>query len=137
MARAHTERTTAIMDFWGFLWLMIWGFFFIMYLMILFQIILDVFRDKSMNGGVKALWLIALLFIPLITALIYVIVRGKGMTEREVAAAQQSRAATEDYIRSVSGATDPAAQIANAKALLDAGTITQAEFDQIKAKALA
>jgi Short C-terminal domain/Phospholipase_D-nuclease N-terminal len=125
------------MDFWGFLWLMIWGFFFIMYLMILFQIILDVFRDKSMNGGVKALWLIALLFIPLITALIYVIVRGKGMTEREVAAAQQSRAATEDYIRSVSGATDPAAQIANAKALLDAGTITQAEFDQIKAKALA
>lgn len=125
------------MDFWGFLWLMIWGFFFIMYLMILFQIILDVFRDKSMNGGVKALWLIALLFVPLITALIYVIVRGKGMTEREVAAAQQSRAATEDYIRSVSGSTDPAAQIANAKALLDAGTITQAEFDQIKAKALA
>lgn len=125
------------MDFWGFLWLMIWAFFFIMYLMILFQIILDVFRDKSMNGWVKAIWLIALLFVPLITALIYVIARGKGMTEREMAAAQQSKAATEDYIRSVSGATDPAAQIANAKALLDAGTITQAEFDQIKAKALA
>lgn len=125
------------MDFWGFLWLMIWAFFFIMYLMILFQIILDVFRDHSMNGGVKAIWLIALLFVPLITALIYVIARGKGMTEREMAAAQQSKAATEDYIRSVSGATDPAAQIANAKALLDAGTITQAEFDQIKTKALA
>lgn len=125
------------MDFWGFLWLMIWAFFFIMYLMILFQIILDVFRDKSMNGWVKAIWLIALLFVPLITALIYVIARGKGMTEREMAAAQQSKAATEDYIRSVSNAADPAAQIANAKALLDAGTITQAEFDQIKAKALA
>lgn len=125
------------MGFWEFLWLMIWAFFFIMYLMILFQIIVDVFRDSSMNGWVKAIWLIALLFIPLLTALIYVIARGKGMTERSMAAAQQSRAETEDYIRTVSGATDPAAQIANAKALLDAGTITQAEFDQIKAKALA
>lgn len=125
------------MQFWDFLWLMIWAFFFIMYLMILFQIIVDVFRDSAMNGWVKAIWLIALLFIPLLTALIYVIARGKGMTERSVAAAQQSRAETEDYIRSVSGSTDPAAQIANAKALLDAGTITQAEFDQIKSKALA
>jgi hypothetical protein len=116
---------------------MIWAFFFIMYLMILFQIIVDIFRDSAMNGWVKAIWLIALLFIPLLTALIYVIARGKGMTERSMAAAQQSRAEAEDYIRSVSGSTDPAAQIANAKALLDAGTISQAEFDQIKAKALA
>lgn len=125
------------MQFWDFLWLMIWAFFFIMYLMILFQIIVDIFRDSAMNGWVKAIWLIALLFIPLLTALIYVIARGKGMTERSMAAAQQSRAEAEDYIRSISGSTDPAAQIANAKALLDAGTISQAEFDQIKAKALA
>lgn len=125
------------MQFWDFLWLMIWAFFFIMYLMILFQIIVDIFRDSAMNGWVKAIWLIALLFIPLLTALIYVIARGKGMTERSMAAAQQSRAEAEDYIRSVSGSTDPAAQIANAKALLDAGTISQTEFDQIKAKALA
>ena len=125
------------MGFWDFLWLMIWGFFFILYLMVLFQIIVDIFRDSTMSGGLKAVWLIALFIIPAITALIYIIVRGKGMNEREMAVHQQSKAAAEDCIRSVATTTDPASQIASAKSLLDSGAITQAEFDQLKAKALA
>jgi len=132
----YREKGTYV-GFWDFFWLMIWGFFFILYLMVLFQIIVDIFRDSSMNGGLKAVWLIALFIIPAITALIYIIVRGKGMNEREMAVHQQSKAAAESYIRSVATTADPASQIASAKSLLDSGAITQAEFDQLKAKALA
>jgi len=125
------------MGFWDFLWLMIWGFFFILYLMVLFQIIVDIFRDSSLSGGMKAVWLVALFIVPAITAIIYIIARGKGMNERERSVHQQSKAAAEDYIRSVATTADPATQIANAKSLLDSGAITPAEFDQLKAKALA
>lgn len=125
------------MSFWDFFWLMIWGFFFIMYLMVLFQIVVDIFRDSKMNGWFKALWVLALFIVPLLTALIYIIARGKGMNERQVVAAQGAQQATEDYIRNVANAHDPASQIANAKSLLDSGAITQEEFDQLKAKALA
>ncbi len=104
--------------------------------MVLFQVIVDVFRDRGTNGWVKAIWVIALIYLPAISVLIYVIVNGKAMTERQFEVAQQSKAATDQYIRSVA-ATDPAGQIANAKALLDSGAITPAEFEQIKAKALA
>lgn len=123
------------MQFMEFFWLMVWGFFFILYLMVLFQIIVDIFRDSEMSGGMKAVWLIALFVFTVVTAIIYIIVRGKGMNERALAVQQQSKAAADDYIRSVA-AVDPATQIANAKGLLDSGAITQAEFDQLKAKAL-
>lgn len=124
------------MTFWQFLWLMVWGMFFILYLMIMFQVIVDVFRDDSMSGWAKAAWLVALFILPVLTLLIYVIARGEGMTRRQATAAKASRAATEDYIRSVAG-TDATNQIANAKSLLDSGAITAAEFEQLKAKALA
>ncbi len=125
------------MDFWHFVWLMVWGFFFIVFLIILFQVIVDLFRDTDLSGGWKALWLIFLMVFPPLTTLVYLISRGKGMGERQAALAQASKQATDDYIRSVSAPTDPAAQIEKAKALLDAGSITQAEYDQLKAKALA
>ena len=125
------------MNFWDFFWLMVWGFFFVLYLMVLFQIVVDIFRDASMNGWAKAIWLVALFLVPAVTALVYVIIRGKSMTQRETAARAASRGATEDYIRSVAGGPDPATQIGNAKALLDSGAITQAEYEQLKAKALA
>ena len=125
------------MAFWDFFWLMIWGFFFVLYLMVLFQVIVDIFRDSTTNGWVKAGWLVGLFILPAISALIYVIVRGEGMNKRAAEAADKSRSAAETYIRSVAGTTDPASQIASAKALLDSGAITQAEFDQLKAKALA
>lgn len=125
------------MGFWDFLWLMIWGFFFIAYLMVIFQVIVDIFRDQSINGLVKTVWLVALFVAPPITALVYIIIRGKSMGEREYESAAASRAATADYVRSVAGSADPAESIAKAKALLDSGTISPAEFDRLKAKALA
>ena len=124
------------MGFWDFLWLMIWGFLFISYLMVVFQVIGDIFRDPDLHGGAKTAWLIALFIAPPLTALVYLIIRGKGMGKREYVAAVSSREATDDYIRTVAGASDPADQISRAKALLDAGTISKAEFDQLKAKAL-
>lgn len=123
-------------DFLQFLWAVFVIFVFFAYLMLLFSIITDLFRDHKLNGWLKALWFIFLLFVPVITALIYVIARGQGMAERSQKAAAQAETATEDYIRNVAGST-PAQQIAHAKQLLDSGAITQAEFDALKKKALA
>ncbi|MFD6090837.1 SHOCT domain-containing protein [Oerskovia sp. NPDC060338] len=126
------------MDFWDFFWLLIWSFVFIAYLMVLFQILSDLFRDHTLNGWWKALWIIALVIFPFLTALIYVIARGKGMTERQIAAANAAKAQADSYIRTVAtGGQSPADQIATAKSLLDAGTITPEEFASLKAKALA
>ena len=125
------------MDFWDFFWLLIWSFFFVMYLMLLFQIIGDLFRDRELSGWVKALWIIGLLVAPFLVALIYLIARGRGMAERQIGAVDQARAATDQYIQSVAGASSPADQIASAKALLDQQTITPAEYERLKAKALA
>ena len=114
-------------------------FFMIVYFMMLFNIIFDIFRDHEMNGFVKAIWLIFLLFIPLISMLVYVIARGPGMAKRNQAAAIEAQKAQLAYAKQLvnqSGSTT-VDQIADAQKLLDSGAITQAEFDQIKAKALA
>ncbi|HET6939665.1 MAG TPA: SHOCT domain-containing protein, partial [Nocardioides sp.] len=113
------------------------SFAFIAYLMVMFNIIIDLFRDKSVSGWAKALWIVCLIFFPLITALVYLIARGGGMADRSVAEARQVQADTDDYIRSVASSASPAEQIAQAKGLLDSGAITQQEFDALKAKALA
>ena len=124
-------------SFWDFFWLLVWGFFFVYFLMILFQIIGDLFRDRDLSGWAKALWIIALVFIPFLSMLIYLVVRGKGMAERNAAAFRNAQASTESYIKDVAGTGNAAEQIATAKGLLDQGTITTAEFEQLKAKALA
>lgn len=123
-------------NFWDAMWLIVSTFVFIAYLMILFQIVSDLFRDHELGGGSKAIWLICLIFLPMLTALIYVIVRGGGMAKRQMAALERTKKETDAYIREVAGKS-PAEQIADAKALLDAGTITQDEFAKLKAKALA
>jgi hypothetical protein len=127
-------------NFWDVLYLIgssfLFGFLVIAYVMILFHVIMDLVRDRELGGGWKVLWLIGLVFVPMLTALIYILARGRGMAERQSAAAQQARSATEAYIRSLGGKS-PAEQIADAKALLDAGTIDQGEFLKLKAKALA
>jgi ABC-type multidrug transport system fused ATPase/permease subunit len=123
-------------NFWDAVWLMISTFFFVAYLIIMFQIVVDLFRDDELGGGSKVLWVIGLIFLPVLTAIVYIVARGKGMATRQRASLQRARSDTEAYIKQVAGRT-PAAEIAEAKALLDAGTITQAEFDRIKAKALA
>jgi Short C-terminal domain/Phospholipase_D-nuclease N-terminal len=125
------------MNFGDFFWLLIWTFFIVFYLMILFQIIGDLFRDRDLSGWWKALWIIALIIFPFLTALIYLIARGRGMAERQAGAVQSAQAQTDSYIREVAGRGNPADQIATAKTLLDEGTISQAEFDRLKAAALA
>jgi len=124
------------MGFWDFLWLMVWGFLFISYLMVVFQVIGDIFRDPDLHGGAKTAWLIALFIAPPLTALIYLFARGRSMGERQLQAAEANRAAAAQYVRSVAG-SDPAESIAKAKALLSDGTISQQEFEALKAKALA
>ena len=126
-------------EFWSNLGSIFWYtltiIIFVSYLMVLFSIVGDIFRDREMSGGIRAVWIVCLIFIPFLTALIYLIVRGRGMTERAVAQAERNKAAADDYIRSVAGS--PADEIARAKALLDAGTISPAEYEALKAKALA
>ena len=122
-------------NLWDFLWMFLTVFVFIAYLMALFSIITDLFRDRALNGWAKAIWFIFLIFLPFLTALVYLIARGRGMGERQVAQVREVKQAQDDYIRQVAGG--PAAEIAEAKRLLDSGAITQAEFDSLKAKALA
>lgn len=125
------------MSFWDFFWLLFWTYIFVAYLMLLFHIIADVFRDRDLGGFAKALWMIFLILVPFLSALIYLIARGREMAERQTQAARQAQAETEQYIQSVASTPNSADQIASAKALLDDGTITPAEYEQLKVKALA
>ena len=122
-------------NFWNIIWIFLWSFVFIAYLFALFAIIGDLFRDRKLNGWWKALWIIFLIFVPFLMALVYLIARGQGMAERSAKDASQAQQQADAYIKQVAG-TSPSEEIAKAKALLDAGTITQAEYEQIKAKVL-
>ena len=123
-------------NFWDIVLLMISTFLFVAYLLVMFQIVVDLFRDTEMGGGSKVLWMVGLIFMPVITAIIYIIVRGKGMAERQQASLQRAKSETEAYIKGVV-ARSPASEIAEAKALLDSGAISQDEFTRLKARALA
>jgi len=123
-------------SFWDFLWLTISVFFFLAYLMVLFNIIADLFSDHETSGWVKAVWVFFLIFVPALTALIYLIARGGGMAQRQRARYDAVRAQNDAYIREVASSS-PADQISSAKALLDSGAISQQEYEQLKAKALA
>ena len=106
---------------WSWFWLLVYWFLFFAYLVILFQILGDLFRDRDLERVVRrpsgsSAWS----SLPFLTALIYVIARGKGMAERQMQAVQQARSDTDSYIREVAGKS-PAEHIADAKALLDAG----------------
>jgi ABC-type multidrug transport system fused ATPase/permease subunit len=121
---------------WNVIWLLFWSFAFVAYLFALFAILADLFRDDKLNGWLKALWIIFLIFVPFLTALVYVIARGKGMAERSAKDAAQTQREADRYIRSVAGSTSPTDEIAKAKKLLDDGTITAEEYAAIKAKVL-
>jgi hypothetical protein len=139
-AVAHTNRLKGekreVSNFWDIVWLILSTFVFVAYLLVLFQIVIDLFRDHELGGGFKALWIIGLIFLPVMTALVYIVARGRGMAERQRAAMQRAKSDTDAYIRDVAGKS-PADQIAQAKTLLDAGTINADEFTRLKAKALA
>ena len=124
------------MSFWDVVWFICISFLFVAYLMVLFTILGDLFRDREMSGWGKAAWVVALIIFPLVTSLIYLVARGRGMSERHAEAAQAVQAQQEAYIKQVAGKASPADQIAQARAMLDAGVITQAEYDRLKEKAL-
>ncbi len=130
------------MSFWEVVWFIFISFAFIAYLMILFTILTDLFRDHSTSGWIKAVWIVCLIILPLITSLIYLITKSSGMAERRASDIKGMQERQEAYIRSVAteggGSTQsPAEQISHAKQLLDSGVITEDEFASLKAKALA
>lgn len=124
-------------NFWSVLWYTVIVFAFVAYLIVLFMILTDIFRDHKLGAGWKVLWIILLIVFPYLTAFVYVLARGPGMAERSAKAQQVADQATQQYIREAAGTSGPADQIETAKRLLDAGTISQEEFEAIKAKALA
>lgn len=125
------------MDVFGSLFLtIIWIFFLVAYLMVLFMLLTDLFRDQKLAGGWKAVWVIALLIFPLLAALVYLVARGRGMASRAAADAKDYQAQQEEYIRATAASADPVDQISKAKELHTAGVINDEEFAQLKSKAL-
>ena|SRR5690242_12710255 len=116
-----------------FLWSLFVIFFMVCYFMILFRIIVDVFR-RPVSGWNKAVWLLFIFFLPLIGILTYLIVHSGDMADRDIQEAQAAQSQFDTYVRDVAGGS--AAQIAQAKQLLDSGAITQSEYETLKAKAL-
>jgi hypothetical protein len=122
-----------------FLWSLLTFYFIFFYFMILFRIVGDLFSDHDTSGLGKTVWILFLLFLPFIAMCVYLITRGKAMTERAIARSQTANADQQEYIRRVagSGSNDAAAQIAQGKELLSSGAITPQEFEALKVKALA
>ena len=129
---------SSINDFWDVLLWSFWFFIWIAALMVWFRCLFDLFGDHTLSGWGKAGWALLLVFVPWFGALIYLIARGRSMTDRQMAALKQQKDAQDEYIQQVAGKkASPAEQIADAKALLDSGAIDQTEFQTLKAKALA
>lgn len=124
------------MTFWQTFLLVAEIFLLVAYVVVLFHIVADVFRDTTTRGAAKALWVFFLIALPVLTALLYLVVRGGGMAERQRTAATQARQRAEEYIRDAAGFS-PSQEVARAKQLLDDGTIDAAEFARLKAHALA
>ncbi|KMO97658.1 SHOCT domain-containing protein [Streptomyces roseus] len=126
----------ALNVFWSMLWFFLW----IMWLFLLFKIVTDIFRDHEMNGWAKAGWLIFVILLPFLGVLVYVIARGKGMTQRDVKQAKENEAALQDYIRQTAGSSPAGAshadELAKLVALKDKGDLSEAEFQQAKTKLL-
>jgi hypothetical protein len=123
--------------FLNILWSMIIFFAWVAWLFILFRVIADIFRRHDTSGWGKAAWLIFVIVLPFLGVLIYLIANGDEMGKRDMEQARAAQADMDDYVKSVAGSGGAAAEIDKAKQLLDSGAITQAEFDAIKAKAIA
>ncbi|GIG55219.1 SHOCT domain-containing protein [Demequina activiva] len=125
-------------NFWDLVVWTFWIFIWITAIMVWFRCIWDLFSDVTLGGWGKAGWVIFLVLVPWLGALIYIIARGRSMSQRQMDAMADARARQEEYIQKVAGgSSSPAEEVAKAKALLDSGTISQQEFEALKAKALA
>lgn len=118
------------------LWSILWFFLFFIWIMLFFNVVVDVFRSADLSGFAKALWVIALIVLPYLGVFIYLIARGDRMHERGVKDLQSHEAATQEYIRSVAGAS-PAAELERLEGLRDRGVISAEEFSTLKGKVLA
>ena len=118
------------------LWL-VWIFLFVVWFWLLITIFADIFRRHDIHGFAKTMWVIFVIVLPFLGIFIYLIVNSHGIADRRMKQAQAAQTQMDDYVKSVAGSGDSAEQIAKGKELLDSGAITQAEFDQLKAKALA
>ena len=123
------------MNFWEFIGFVFWGYIIFAFLGMLIGLFFDVFRDSSLSGWAKAGWALLLVVLPIVGALVYLIARGGSMSDRQRELAQGARVQQEDYIRSVASSS-PADDIAKAKTLLDAGSITREEYEALKSRAL-
>jgi hypothetical protein len=119
--------------FWTILIFFVW----VAWFMLLFRVIGDIFRRHDIGGGGKVLWLIFVIVVPFLGVFVYLIAESKGMAERDIERARASQQQFDAYVRETASSGGAAAEIEKAKQLLDSGAITQAEFDSIKAKALA
>ncbi|HEY3864553.1 MAG TPA: SHOCT domain-containing protein [Solirubrobacteraceae bacterium] len=118
-------------------WTMLIFFAFVVWIWILFTVLADLFRRHDTSGFSKVLWIIFIIILPYLGVFVYLIAEHKGMTERAIKQHEAAQSQIDQYVQSVAAKTDPAEQISKAKSLLDSGTITQTEFESIKAKALA
>lgn len=127
------------MTFWNslgdYLAFFLWIIVLFTYLMAVFTIVGDLMRDPDLPGWGKGIWVAALIFVPFLTPLLYLIARGRGIAQRQANAVTEARKATDDYIKTVASVS-PSDEIAKAKNLLAVGTITQAEFEHLKDRAL-
>ena len=119
------------------LWSMLVFFVWIAWFLLLFHVIGDLFRRHDVSGGKKTLWILFLVFVPFLGVFVYLIANSDDMAKRQIAQAEAQRSQMDEYVRATAGSGGAAGEIEKAKGLLDSGAITQAEFDAIKAKALA
>jgi uncharacterized membrane protein YcjF (UPF0283 family) len=118
-------------------WTMLIFFGFVVWLWILFTVIADIFRRHDTSGWAKVAWIAFIIILPYLGVFVYLIAEHKGMTERTISRQKEAETQVAEYVKSVAPQADPAEQIAKAKSLLDQGTISETEFNQIKQKALA
>jgi hypothetical protein len=117
---------------------MLWFFLWVMWLFLLFRVVVDIFRDDSLSGATKAVWLIFILVLPYIGVLVYLILRGSGMGRRAAAEMQARQEAVDSYIRTTAaGGSSHADELAKLAALKADGTLSEQEFQQAKTKLLA
>ena len=119
------------------LWWMLAFFAFVIWFWLLISVFGDLFRRHDIGGGMKTIWIIFVIIAPYLGVFIYLISQGKGMAERSSKQMQAAQQQYEAQVKEIAGSGGAAGEIEKAKGLLDSGAISQAEFDSIKAKALA
>jgi hypothetical protein len=118
-------------------WTMLIFFAFVVWVWILITVMIDIFRRHDASGWAKVLWIAFIIVLPYLGVFVYLIFEHRGMSERTIKHQREAKAEFDEYVQSVAARSDPTEQIARAKQMLDSGTISQAEFEQLKANALA